>query len=54
MRSKIMSRKMIRNQFQKEIKKGTGKALLLMRENPEVDFDLEKPKCNYGYLYKKA
>lgn len=36
-----MIKKMIRNQFQKEIKKGTGKAILLMRENSEMDFSAE-------------
>lgn len=36
-----MSIKMIRQQFQKEIKKGTGKAILLMKENPTMDFSKE-------------
>ncbi len=45
-----MSGKMIRNQFQKEIKKGTGRAILLMRENPEVDFSAEILRACYKNL----
>lgn len=32
---------MLKDQFAKEIKKGTGKAIILMKENPDVDFSEE-------------